>query len=634
MEGDCKYDMTTSRYFLCRNWQRESKRAAGARCARRAQISTHASCQIATDGQTEPRPFVRTAQRSPDLHERLEDVLEMIRGNADAGIRHNNVDVVRALLTVHRDFAPRFRELHGVREEIEQYLAELRVVGGNGECRIAFLHLEVQPFRVDQGQDECFRLGERIPHRHRPDLVLHRACLESRVVQHFIDEGQQMPLAVLDALECRALCGCDRTVHTDLEELGVAGDRVEGRAQLMAHGGQEVTLAAVGGLGFGTRDLRFPNQARLFFLMTTPLGLRREQGLMLALLLGALGRYVERDAHHANHVAVLVAQQTRVVAQHAPPAIAVPHAILGRYARHRRVVEERARRGDRSGKIIGMDALDPPAFIGRDVRFFEAEEGGEVGGAIDQAGPDVPVVGVPIQRFGDEAQTLAIQVRIRHQPTGPSVFSICSNNTAGSGKAHYIALMRRLILTALLTMAAGSPLCAQHHEHAPAAATAGTGFTVADVHFMQHMIGHHAQAIQMAELAPSHGASPSVLKLAQKIHISQRDEIGMMTAWLTARKQPVPAEHDSMAMMMPGMLTPAQFAQLGYARGPAFDRLFLSFMIRHHEGALQMVQDLFKTKEAAQDPDLFRFVTDVDADQRDEIYVMEGMLSNIQQEKP
>jgi uncharacterized protein (DUF305 family) len=172
------------------------------------------------------------------------------------------------------------------------------------------------------------------------------------------------------------------------------------------------------------------------------------------------------------------------------------------------------------------------------------------------------------------------------------------------------------------------------HEHQPAhqheiAATAGPGYTVADVRFMQHMIGHHAQAIVMAALAPSHGASARVLQLAQKIDISQRDEIDLMKQWLAERMQPIPTDSQSHAMMMPGMLSAQEMAQLDAARGPAFDRLFLTFMIRHHEGALLMVEELFKARAAGQDPDIFRFATDVDADQRDEIYAMQQLLDTL-----
>jgi uncharacterized protein (DUF305 family) len=160
-------------------------------------------------------------------------------------------------------------------------------------------------------------------------------------------------------------------------------------------------------------------------------------------------------------------------------------------------------------------------------------------------------------------------------------------------------------------------------------ATAGNGFTVPDVRFMQDMIGHHAQAIIMAGWAPSHGAGGQVLKLANKIDISQRDEIVMMKQWLADRKQAVPDDAHLHMMMMPGMLTPEQMAQLDKARGQEFDRLFLTFMIQHHTGALEMVKTLFANPTAGQDSDIFRFATDVDADQRDEIFVMTQMLEQL-----
>lgn len=168
-----------------------------------------------------------------------------------------------------------------------------------------------------------------------------------------------------------------------------------------------------------------------------------------------------------------------------------------------------------------------------------------------------------------------------------------------------------------------------HPETAALPASAGPGFTVADVRFMQHMIGHHAQAITMAALAPTHGASEGVRRLAHKIDISQRDEIGMMKQWLTDRKQAIPSDQQSHAMVMPGMLNAEQMAQLDAARGAEFDRLFLTFMIRHHEGALQMVEELLKAPGAGQDSDIFRFATDVDADQRDEIFQMQKLLDTL-----
>jgi uncharacterized protein (DUF305 family) len=176
-----------------------------------------------------------------------------------------------------------------------------------------------------------------------------------------------------------------------------------------------------------------------------------------------------------------------------------------------------------------------------------------------------------------------------------------------------------------------SPADAPEHAgaHRQLPATAGPGYTEADVRFMQHMIGHHAQALVMAAMAPERGAGERLLRLARKIEISQRDEIAFMQDWLMERGQVVPNEHDVHAMHMPGMLTAEELARLEAARGPEFERLFLTFMIRHHEGALDMVASLFASPGAGQDPDIFRFATDVDADQRDEILVMQRMLEEL-----
>jgi uncharacterized protein (DUF305 family) len=177
---------------------------------------------------------------------------------------------------------------------------------------------------------------------------------------------------------------------------------------------------------------------------------------------------------------------------------------------------------------------------------------------------------------------------------------------------------------------ASLPADAAQHDHAAMLpASAGPGFTVADVRFMQDMIGHHAQAITMAALATTRAQSNHVLRLAQKIDISQRDEIGFMQEWLRGRGQAVPDSAQAHAMQMPGMLTPAQMTQLAATRGRDFDRLFLRFMIQHHEGALTMAETLFASRDAAQDSDLFRFATDVVADQGDEIHVMQQMLDMI-----
>lgn len=158
-------------------------------------------------------------------------------------------------------------------------------------------------------------------------------------------------------------------------------------------------------------------------------------------------------------------------------------------------------------------------------------------------------------------------------------------------------------------------------------------FTAADVRFMTGMIPHHAQAVLMAGWAPSRGASPAIRILCERILVAQRDEIATMQQWLRDRGQPVPdgdPEHQMHGMdhtqLMPGMLTAVQLRELDQARGVEFDRLFLRFMIQHHEGALVMVDELFASSGAAQDEDLFKFASDVHADQTTEIEHMTVML--------
>ena len=168
-------------------------------------------------------------------------------------------------------------------------------------------------------------------------------------------------------------------------------------------------------------------------------------------------------------------------------------------------------------------------------------------------------------------------------------------------------------------------------------------YTAADVSFMQGMIAHHAQAVLMASMVPTHEAGADIRRLAERIDVSQRDEMAMMQRWLRERGQTAPdpkpagehAEHAGMDMtgmdmssgLMPGMLTPAQLAQLGQARRAEFDRLFLTFMIQHHQGALTMVDRLFSTQGAGQDVTIFRFASDVGADQTTEIERMQSMLA-------
>jgi len=166
-------------------------------------------------------------------------------------------------------------------------------------------------------------------------------------------------------------------------------------------------------------------------------------------------------------------------------------------------------------------------------------------------------------------------------------------------------------------------------------------FAKADVDFMSGMIAHHAQAVEMAKWAPTHGASQAVQALCARIAVGQTDEIHMMQSWLAARKQDVPPADPrghvmpGMApMLMPGMLTPAQMAQLDSARGPTFDRLFLTFMIQHHQGAIDMVDRLQGSEGALQDDQVYRFASDVHVDQSTEIARMNLMLDQMAAAKP
>ena len=164
-------------------------------------------------------------------------------------------------------------------------------------------------------------------------------------------------------------------------------------------------------------------------------------------------------------------------------------------------------------------------------------------------------------------------------------------------------------------------------------------YTEADIEFMSGMIHHHAQAIAMSRWAPSHGASASVQRLASRIINAQHDEIGLMQRWLRDRNQPVPEPNPmgmtmnmngmQHTMLMPGMLTEAQMKELDAARGTQFDRLFLTYMIQHHKGAVSMVSDLFATYGAGQDELTFKFASDVNVDQTTEIARMEKMLAGV-----
>jgi len=174
----------------------------------------------------------------------------------------------------------------------------------------------------------------------------------------------------------------------------------------------------------------------------------------------------------------------------------------------------------------------------------------------------------------------------------------------------------------------------------------------ADVEFMQGMIFHHSQAVEMTAMIPSHTQNKELRSLGARISSSQSDEIKFMKRWLASRGESIPTSmpnmpgmsmpskdmpgmdmgHETMALM-PGMLTPQQMEALRKAKGAEFDHLFLVGMIQHHNGALTMVKDLFDTAGAGQDAELFNFATDVDSGQRAEIKIMEAMLKKEKSEE-
>ena len=181
----------------------------------------------------------------------------------------------------------------------------------------------------------------------------------------------------------------------------------------------------------------------------------------------------------------------------------------------------------------------------------------------------------------------------------------------------------------------------------PAAVRSTRAPVEADVSFMQGMIMHHSQAVEMVDLLRTRGKSPALMALGEKISLSQTDEIKFMKQWLADRGKPLTMDHSTLMdmskmdmsnpkgmdhkdgmgdMLMPGMLSPEQMAALAKAKGGEFDRLFMTGMIQHHTGALTMVDDLFRVPGAGQDAVLFDFATDIDNTQTAEIKIMRGML--------
>ena len=202
------------------------------------------------------------------------------------------------------------------------------------------------------------------------------------------------------------------------------------------------------------------------------------------------------------------------------------------------------------------------------------------------------------------------------------------------------------VMLAIVSMAACDP--PPRTAPAPArpatAAPSGTAlaesqrrYVEADVRFMQHMIAHHAQALEMTSLVRERTDRADIRLIAERIEVSQNDEIARMRSWLSARGESTApaatghAGHGAAAAhsTMPGMLTPEELSRLANARGAEFDRLFLELMIKHHEGALVMVAELFATDGAGQELDIFRFASDVDTDQRAEIRRMRAILGSL-----
>lgn len=206
---------------------------------------------------------------------------------------------------------------------------------------------------------------------------------------------------------------------------------------------------------------------------------------------------------------------------------------------------------------------------------------------------------------------------------------------------HHHRLIATVLALALITPVTG--VAQQPPDPRPRPDLVRGPYNEADVAFMQGMIPHHAQAVLMAKMASTHGAREDVRILSERILVAQSDEITLMRNWLRDRGQVVPpadATHHKHTMngvahdmLMPGMLTPDEMAALDKARGPEWDRLFLAGMIRHHEGALSMVDDLFEAYGALQDDDMFKFASDVYADQTTEIDFMQKMLNAMSSKK-
>ncbi len=230
---------------------------------------------------------------------------------------------------------------------------------------------------------------------------------------------------------------------------------------------------------------------------------------------------------------------------------------------------------------------------------------------------------------------------------GLSARIVSGSRTAHPGRARQgLSLALLLIVTACGAPAApGTPAPSAGNGELPPltgatdASFERPGHSAGDVHFMTGMIPHHAQALRMARLIPERSQRPQMQVLGERMIVAQGDEIGIMRQWLSDVDEPVPPadathmrmEHDGLMhdMLMPGMLSEEELAELAAARGDAFDRLFLTFMIRHHEGAILMIDELFSSPGAGQEDFIFKLASDMYADQTTEIHFMRQMLAAI-----
>jgi uncharacterized protein (DUF305 family) len=209
------------------------------------------------------------------------------------------------------------------------------------------------------------------------------------------------------------------------------------------------------------------------------------------------------------------------------------------------------------------------------------------------------------------------------------------NQLRPSGGAPIERAMAEIVYEAIAPGAAAAPLVQPGAPGDPSRAVtpedvalaAGPRVTEADTRFMQRMIPHHAQALEMTALAADRARSPAVRAMALRMQISQRDEIALIEQWLRGRGHEAGGPHgNGNATLMPGMLTPEQMSTLASARASRFDRLFLELMIQHHEGAITMVEGLFGSSGAGQVSEIFQFASEVESDQRMEIDRMQRLL--------